>query len=93
VVTGYTVIFASLQLFAGTFADRFGSKRAYGVGMVIFVVASAACAAAPTLPVLIKARIVQGIGAAAFLTTARAVADRAGSLGRPKASDMASVKG
>ncbi len=64
VVTGYTLMFASLQLFAGTFADRSGSRRAYGIGMIIFVAASAACAAAPTLPVLIGARIVQGTGAA-----------------------------
>ena len=33
---------------------------AYRVGMIIFVAASTACAAAPTLPVLIAARIVQG---------------------------------
>lgn len=64
VVTGYTLMFASLQLFAGTFADRSGSRQAYRIGMIIFVAASAACAAAPILPVLIAARIVQGTGAA-----------------------------
>ena len=64
VVTGYTLMFSSLQLFAGTFSDRTGARRAYGVGMIIFVVASAACALSPSLPVLIGARIVQGIGAA-----------------------------
>lgn len=64
VVTGYTLMFASLQLFAGTFADRTGSRQAYRVGMIIFVIASVACAVAPVLPVLIVARIVQGTGAA-----------------------------
>lgn len=64
VVTGYTLMFASLQLFAGTFSDRSGSRRAYRVGMIIFIVASAVCAAAPTLPVLVAARILQGTGAA-----------------------------
>lgn len=64
VVTGYTLMFASLQLFAGSFSDRIGSKRAFGFGMVVFGLASAACAVAPTLPILIAARILQGVGAA-----------------------------
>jgi MFS transporter, DHA2 family, methylenomycin A resistance protein len=64
VVTGYTLMFSALQLFAGTFSDRSGARRAYGLGMIVFVVASAACAFSPTLPVLIGGRILQGIGAA-----------------------------
>ncbi|MHC8606746.1 MFS transporter [Paenarthrobacter ureafaciens] len=64
VVTGYTLMFSALQLFAGTLSDRAGARRAYGLGMLIFIVASAACALTPTLPVLIASRIVQGIGAA-----------------------------
>jgi MFS family permease len=82
VVTSYTLIFASLQLFAGTLADRFGSRGAYRVGMIIFVAASAICAPTPTLPVLIAARILQGTRAAlitlASLTLIReALIDRA----------------
>ena len=64
VVTGYTVTFASLQLLAGALADRSGSRRIYGVGMVIFMVSSVACAAASSLPALVAARIIQGAGAA-----------------------------
>jgi MFS transporter, DHA2 family, methylenomycin A resistance protein len=64
VVTGYTLMFSALQLFAGTFSDRSGARRAYGLGMVTFVVASAACAFSPALPALIGGRILQGIGAA-----------------------------
>lgn len=64
VVTGYTLMFSALQLFAGTFSDRSGARRAYGLGMILFVVASAACAFSPTLPALIGGRILQGIGAA-----------------------------
>jgi len=64
VLTGYTLMFASLQLFAGALADRSGSRRVYGVGMTIFVISSAACAAAPNLPALVAARVVQGAGAA-----------------------------
>ncbi|MGW6172225.1 MFS transporter [Arthrobacter sp. NPDC055138] len=64
VVTGYTLMFSALQLFAGTFSDRAGARRAYGLGMALFVVASAACAFSPTLLALIGARFLQGIGAA-----------------------------
>jgi MFS transporter, DHA2 family, methylenomycin A resistance protein len=64
VVTGYTLMFSALQLFAGTFSDGTGARRAYGLGMVVFVIASAACAFSPTLPALICGRILQGIGAA-----------------------------
>jgi DHA2 family methylenomycin A resistance protein-like MFS transporter len=64
VVTGYTLMFSALQLFAGTFSDRTGARRSYGLGMILFTVASAACAFSPTLPALIGGRILQGIGAA-----------------------------
>lgn len=64
VVTGYTLMFSALQLFAGTFSDRVGARQAYGMGMILFAVASAACAFSPTLGALILSRILQGIGAA-----------------------------
>ena len=64
VVTGYTLMFSALQLFAGTFSDRVGARRAYGIGMILFTAASAACAFSPNLPMLVTARILQGIGAA-----------------------------
>ena len=64
IVTGYTLMFSALQLFAGTFSDRVGARRAYGLGMVLFTVASAACALSPGLGFLIAGRILQGIGAA-----------------------------
>ncbi|HKG49280.1 MAG TPA: MFS transporter [Actinomycetales bacterium] len=37
VVTGYTLAFSALQLIAGSVADRVGARRAYGAGMVLFV--------------------------------------------------------
>ncbi|WP_223916853.1 MFS transporter [Arthrobacter sp. NicSoilC12] len=64
IVTGYTLMFSALQLFAGTFSDRAGAGRAYGLGMILFTVASVACGFSPSLPVLIAGRILQGIGAA-----------------------------
>jgi len=73
VVTGYTLMFSALLLFAGTFADRIGARRAYGTGMMIFVLASAACGLAPSLGWLIAARVLQGIGAALVTPTSLAL--------------------
>ncbi|OZB87971.1 MAG: hypothetical protein B7X41_10625, partial [Microbacterium sp. 14-71-5] len=73
IVTGYTLMFSALILFAGTFAERLGAKRAYGAGMILFVLASAACGLAPSLGVLIGARFVQGLGAAMITPTALAL--------------------
>ncbi len=64
IVTGYTLMFSALQLFAGTFSDRAGARRAYGLGMIVFTVASAACALSPSFGFLIAGRVLQGIGAA-----------------------------
>ncbi len=64
VVTGYTLTFSALILFAGTLSDRIGARHGYALGMVVFALASAACGLAPDLAVLIGARIVQGAGAA-----------------------------
>ena len=73
VVTGYTLMFSALQLFGGSMSDRLGARRAYGIGMAVFVLGSAACGAAPTLPVLIAGRVVQGIGAAMITPTSLAL--------------------
>jgi DHA2 family methylenomycin A resistance protein-like MFS transporter len=69
VVDGYTLLFASLLLFAGNLSDRIGAKRALGLGIILFVLASAVCALAPAPGMLIAARIAQG-GAAAILLPA-----------------------
>jgi DHA2 family methylenomycin A resistance protein-like MFS transporter len=64
VVDGYTVTFAGLLLSGGVLADRFGARQIYVGGLVLFGAASAACALAPGLTVLIAARVAQGVGAA-----------------------------
>jgi DHA2 family methylenomycin A resistance protein-like MFS transporter len=73
VVTGYTVMFSALLLFAGTLGDRVGARRAYGTGMGLFVLASAACGLAPSLGLLIAARVIQGTGAALVTPTSLAL--------------------
>lgn len=67
VIDAYTLVFASLLLFGGNLADRTGAKRGLALGTVLFALAFAACALAPTLGVLIAARTVQGAAAAVLL--------------------------
>jgi len=67
VVDGYTLMFAALLLSAGALSDRIGARQAYGIGLAIFVAASAACGVAPAIGVLVAARFVQGAGAAVML--------------------------
>ncbi|MER5805408.1 MFS transporter [Streptomyces mirabilis] len=64
VVDGYTLAFAAFLLSAGAVSDRIGARQAFGCGLGLFVAASAVCAMAPTLGVLVAARLVQGAGAA-----------------------------
>lgn len=67
VIDGYVLTFASLLLLAGSLADRFGAKKIYLQGMVVFVAASAACGFASNGLALITARLIQGAGAALFM--------------------------
>lgn len=73
VVTGYTLTFSALILFAGTLSDRIGARRAYGIGMIVFAAASAMCGLAPGLGTLIGARLLQGAGAALVTPTSLAL--------------------
>ena len=68
IVDGYVLIFASLLMLAGGLANRIGAKTIYLWGMAVFFVASLGCAIAPSVDVLIAARLVQG-AAAGFLAT------------------------
>src|ERR1700684_4508883 len=63
VVDAYTVVFAGLLLSAGSLGDKLGARRVFDARLLLFTVSSAACAAAPSVAVLIAARAVQGIGA------------------------------
>src|SRR6266498_3027676 len=64
VLNGYAIVFAALLVPAGRLADLYGRKRSFVAGLSLFVLASAACAAAPSVAVLIAARALQGAGAA-----------------------------
>jgi MFS transporter, DHA2 family, methylenomycin A resistance protein len=64
VVGVYTLLFAALILTAGTLADRFGTRRMYSIGFIVFIAASLACGLAPSILILVIFRGVQGVGAA-----------------------------
>jgi len=69
VLNAYAIIFAALLVPAGRLADHFGRRRFLLIGVLVFTLASAACAAAPTLGVLVAARAVQALGAALIVPT------------------------
>ena len=64
VLNAYNITFAALLVPAGRYADVLGRRRLFVAGLLLFTVASAACAAAPSLEALVAARALQGIGAA-----------------------------
>jgi EmrB/QacA subfamily drug resistance transporter len=76
-ITAYVMTVAVLIPLSGWLADRFGPRRVLLVAIALFTLASAACAASPELPVLIAARIVQGIGGALMVPVGRMTVLRA----------------
>ncbi|HMD91430.1 MAG TPA: MFS transporter [Trebonia sp.] len=73
VIDVYALVLAALVLTVGAVADRFGRRRVYVIGLVVFAASSLACGLAPNVGVLIAARGVQGLGAAAMFATTMAL--------------------
>ncbi|MBV9231131.1 MAG: DHA2 family efflux MFS transporter permease subunit [Chloroflexi bacterium] len=69
-VNAYILTFAVLLLMGAALGDRFGRRRFFVVGLLLFVAGSAACALSSTIGTLIAARAVQGCGAALMLPLA-----------------------
>jgi len=69
ILSAYAIVFAALLVPAGRWADAFGRRRAFLLGLAVFVAASAACALAPSVGVLVGARVAQAAGAALMLPT------------------------
>src|SRR3954470_13180670 len=69
VLNGYAVVFAALLVPAGRWSDRAGRKRGFLGGLALFLIASALCAAAPSVGFLVAARVLQATGAAFMLPT------------------------
>ncbi|MGW5520977.1 MFS transporter [Gordonia sp. NPDC003950] len=65
-LSAYAITFAALLVPLGSWSDRVGNRRGFITGVLVFTAGSALAAAAPTLGVLIGARVLQAVGAAAL---------------------------
>jgi EmrB/QacA subfamily drug resistance transporter len=73
VVTSFLVTVAALLLVAGGLSDRYGRRRILVIGLVITLVASVLCTLAPSVGLLIGARVFQGIGGALVVPSSLAL--------------------
>jgi EmrB/QacA subfamily drug resistance transporter len=64
VLNGYAIVYAAALVPAGRLADRSGRKRGFLIGVAVFTVASACCAAATNTATLVGFRVLQAVGAA-----------------------------
>src|SRR5579875_993640 len=69
VLNAYAIVYASLLVLFGRFADRYRRDRGFLAGVALFTVASAACAAATSVGMLVAFRVVQAAGAALLTPT------------------------
>ncbi len=88
ILNGYLLTLASLILLGGSLGDRLGRRRVFQAGVILFTLASLLCAIAPTVELLIFARMIQGIGGALLTPGSLAIiqasfrpADRARAIG------------
>ncbi|MGO8875025.1 MAG: DHA2 family efflux MFS transporter permease subunit [Acidimicrobiales bacterium] len=62
IVDAYTLVLASLLMLSGSMADRFGRRRVFQLGLVMFTLGSLACSLAPNLVSLVAFRMLQAVG-------------------------------
>jgi EmrB/QacA subfamily drug resistance transporter len=73
ILNAYAIVFAALLVPAGRLADRIGQKRVFIAGIALFTAASVLCALSNDTPMLVGARVIQAIGAAAVTPTSLAL--------------------
>ena len=71
VVVAYTLTMAMLTPASGWLADRFGTRSTYLVSILMFVIGSLCCAGAQSLPMLVAARVLQGVGGSMLIPIGR----------------------
>src|SRR5918994_2724911 len=64
ILSAYAIVFAAVLVPAGKLADIVGRKRIFLAGLLLFLVGSALAAAAPSVDLLIAARLIQAVGGA-----------------------------
>ncbi|MFI5776558.1 MFS transporter [Nocardia sp. NPDC051570] len=62
IVDVYTLTLASLLMLSGAAADRFGRRRMFRIGLAVFALGSLLCSLAPSVDILIGARLLQAVG-------------------------------
>src|SRR4051794_17681434 len=72
-ITAYVLAVGVLIPISGWLADRWGARRVFTAAIAVFTLASIGCAAAPSLPVMVAARVVMGIGGAMMVPVGRLV--------------------
>ena len=72
-ITAYALAVSAALLPAGALADRWGSLRVFRIGIAVFAAASMLCAGVWSMPMLICARVIQGLAAALIQSTAPAL--------------------
>jgi EmrB/QacA subfamily drug resistance transporter len=73
VVNTYVLVNAALALIGGAAGDRFGRRRIFTAGIVVFAAGSVGCGMAPGVAALVIARAVQGVGCALMVPTSLAI--------------------
>jgi EmrB/QacA subfamily drug resistance transporter len=73
ILNAYNIVFAALLVPAGRLSDRVGRRRMFFVGVSTFLAASFVCGLAPSVEVLVAARVVQAAGAAILVPTSLAL--------------------
>ena len=67
VLNGHNMVFGALLIPAGRAADRWGRRRVFVIGLAVFALGSLICGVAPSVPLLVGGRVVQGVGSAMVL--------------------------
>jgi EmrB/QacA subfamily drug resistance transporter len=89
IMNAYTIACTTVLMAAGTLADRYGRKRILIVGMVLFGITSLICGLAPSAPVLIVSRFLQGVGGGVMLICQLAVLSHQFQEGRERSKAFA----
>ena len=73
VLNAYNIVFAAFLIVCGRLTDLLGRRRAFATGVLVFTLASALCGAAPTVELLVAARVLQALGAALLVPASLAL--------------------